>query len=200
MKRIINIVGQRFGKLTVIELADRVVSGGRDRIAFLCVCECGKRKVITSDSLRFGKTKSCGCVTRDLTIKRSTTHGLRHHPLYEIWFNIKSRCYNSSNKRFKDYGGRGISICQEWTIDFKVFYDWCISNGWHKGIQLDRENNDGNYEASNCRFVTPKVNNNNKRNSVHITYENSVKTLSEWAEYLGISTYKVRKKFGFVSK
>ena len=91
------------------------------------------------------------------------THGLRAHPLCSVWSDMKTRCYNSNQKSYKHYGGRGIIVCEEWTGDFKCFYDWAIKNGYKKGLQIDRINNDGNYEPDNCRFVTTAENCRNSR-------------------------------------
>ena len=92
-------------------------------------------------------------------------HNLRHHPLYDVWKSMKYRCHNPNNRVYKYYGGRGIAVCRGWLNNFKAFYDWAISNGYEKGLQLDRENNDSDYKPSNCRFVTSAVNNQNKRNN-----------------------------------
>jgi len=90
-------------------------------------------------------------------------HGLSEHPLYRIWGAIKDRCFNKNVKDYKDYGGRGISVCDGWVNNFQSFYDWAISNGYRRGLEIDRENNDGNYEPSNCRFVIHATNMRNRR-------------------------------------
>jgi len=89
--------------------------------------------------------------------------GLNHHPLYEVWFSIKRRCYNPNRKDYKYYGGRGIKICEEWKEDYKAFFDWCIANGWIQGLEIDREDNDKDYTPSNCRIVTHAENSRNSR-------------------------------------
>jgi hypothetical protein len=88
-------------------------------------------------------------------------HGYRYYPLYQVWVNMKKRCYNKDNKQYKDYGGRGIIVCDEW-MNPKIFIEWCLANGWEKGLQIDRRDNDGNYDPDNCRFVTPKENSLNR--------------------------------------
>lgn len=97
-----------------------------------------------------------------------TKHGLHKHPLHAIWINIRQRCNNPNHKRYNRYGGRGIKVCDEWN-DFKCFYDWAILNQWCKGLQIDRINNDLGYNPSNCRIVTPKINSNNRRDTVYVT-------------------------------
>ena len=113
--------------------------------------------------LNLGKSKGCGCLGN-----YKTTHNLSNHTLYYVWSSMKSRCYNKNNVRYFDWGGRGIKISNEWIDDFKKFYDWSIANGYSKGLQIDRIDNNGNYSSKNCRWVTAKVNCNNRRKKNHI--------------------------------
>lgn len=115
-------------------------------------------------------------------------HGLSKHPLYRIWTGIKNRCFYENGKGYKDYGGRGITLCQQWQNDFFCFYEWCTNNGWMKGLQIDRyPNNNGNYEPGNIRFVTHRENQRNKRNNRIIKINGVKKTLAEWAELSGLN-------------
>ena len=120
-------------------------------------CECGNEIVTLEARVKKFLTKSCGC----LKIK----HSLTKHPLYTIWAGMKQRCYDSTTKVYKNYGGRGIFVCAEWVNDFKTFFDWAISAGWLKGLQIDRINNESGYSPMNCRFATPKVNSSNRRST-----------------------------------
>ena len=104
------------------------------------------------------------------------------HPLYPVWNQMKARCYNPKSNRYHNYGGRGIEVCWEWRNDFWAFEKWANRSGWRKGYQIDRINTDGNYEPDNCRWVTPKDNNRNRRNNRLVTYLGVTKTLSEWAD------------------
>lgn len=126
-------------------------------------------------------------------------HGLRHTRIYGIWLQMKNRCYNTKTERFKDYGGRGIIICEEWRNNFKSFYDWSMSNGYKDGLTIDRINNNGNYEPKNCRWVEIKTQNRNARSNHLITYKNETHCISEWAEITGISRYVItnRLKYGW---
>lgn len=126
-------------------------------------------------------------------------HGLRHTRIYGIWLQMKNRCYNTNTERFKDYGGRGISICEEWRNDFKSFYNWSMSNGYKEGLTIDRINNDGNYEPKNCRWVEIKIQNRNARSNHLITYKNETRCISEWVEITGISRSVItnRLKYGW---
>lgn len=109
-------------------------------------------------------------------------HGLRKHPLYNIWSHIKQRCSDKNCPSYKNYGGRGISVCNEWTNNFILFYNWAIDNSWEKGLEINRIDNNGNYEPANCNFVTSKENSRNRRNNVIIEYKGESKVLCEWAD------------------
>lgn len=113
-------------------------------------------------------------------VEKNTTHGLSKHPLMSVWCGIKARCLYPSQESYKNYGERGIKICDEWLI-FKNFYDWAINNGWKKGLQIDRIDNDGNYEPSNCKFVSRKTNIDNRRVSIIITAFGETKNASDWS-------------------
>lgn len=151
-----NLIGIKFGRLTVLELL------GKDSYShniLYCQCKCGKFTEIRENNLRSGKTKSCGCKFQELVTK----HGLSKTPEYSIYNGMVQRCYNLKHKNYPDYGGRGISVWDKWRNDFKSFYDWCQENGYKKGLQIDRIDNDGNYCPENCRFVTCRENILNKR-------------------------------------
>ena len=161
--RKVEMTGKRYGRITVIsEVPERSQCG---EINYLCRCDCGTEVVIVGTSLRNGSTRSCGCLLSDSTKDRSTTHGLSSDPLYRIWDGMKQRCHNSKNKAYKHYGARGIFVCEEWLNDAEAFIKWAKANGWAKGLDIDRRDNDKGYSPDNCRFVTHKVNMSNTRNS-----------------------------------
>lgn len=114
------------------------------------------------------------------------THGLSKHPIYWVWRSIKRRCYNTKCREYKWYGGVGVKMCDEWRTDVQPFYDWCMSNGWAKGLQVDRyPDKSGNYEPQNCRITTSVENNNNRRNNVSIEYNGFTFTAAQWAKLVG---------------
>lgn len=157
-------------RLTFIRQTKTTVSktGYKERYA-LFRCDCGKEKEVSIRAFKRGKTKSCGCYMREICSKNgkvnSYKHGLKKHPIYKVWQCMKSRCYYKKHRAYKNYGGRGIQICEEWKNDVSKFYNFCIRNGWQKGLQIDRIDNNGNYEPSNCRFVTPAKNIRNSRSA-----------------------------------
>lgn len=114
------------------------------------------------------------------------THGLSKHPLYTTYTGMKSRCYNKNQSMYYCYGAKGVKVCEKWLNDFKAFYDWAICNGWQKGLQIDRIDNNGNYEPSNCRIATVKENNSNTSRNVLIYYNGETKTLSEWSRIISV--------------
>lgn len=145
--------GERYGYLTVIkEAADTVWGNGEICRRAECLCNCGTIKSVPVRGLWAGSTKSCGCLQLE-NLELSTKHGFKNHPLYSVWHSIKSRCSNPNNVGYKYYGGRGISVCKEWVNDAKAFCDFALSNGWEKGLFIDRIDVNGDYEPGNIRFV-----------------------------------------------
>lgn len=127
--------------------------------------------------------------------KNHYIHGKRKTRLYRIWTNIKTRCTNVNDPHFERYGGRGISVCDEWKNDFKAFYDWSMSNGYADNLTIDRIDNNGNYEPLNCRWVTVKEQNQNKRNVILITYNGETHNVTEWAQILHLGHDTIRQRY-----
>ena len=163
MKRIEYQTGQEINGLVFIkEVEPHVKPSGRKERKAIFRCGCGNEFDSQIVNVKNGNTNSCGCWKVDQVRERFTTHGLSGHPLHRIWRHIKQRCNNPNDKGFQYYGGRGISICEEWSCDPEEFIRWALKNGYKKGLAIDRTNNDGNYEPSNCRFVTQSENNQNR--------------------------------------
>ena len=152
-----------------------------------CICDCGKTKILRGNTLLTKNTKSCGCLRID-TYKHPifTTHGLSSGRIYEQWKGIKKRCYNSKGKQYKDYGGRGINVCDDWKNSFLLYFKWAMENGYSETLSIDRINNENDYCPENCKFSTSKEQNNNKRNNINITINGIIKTVPEWSEYSGV--------------
>ncbi len=195
MAKLINpadYIGNKYGRLTVLEIINKNYKGA-NRNFLKAICECGNIIEILPAQVRHGHTKSCGCIFKEMIINRNKTHGLATHTLHSIWSTMKGRCYGEYSIGYKHYGGRGITVCDEWKNDFMAFYNWCMANGWEKGLHIDRRENNGNYTPDNCRIVTQKVNNNNKRNNVSVTIGDKTKNMSQWHKEDGISIYTLRK-------
>jgi hypothetical protein len=154
------------GLIFVREVEPYVSPSGRKHRKALFRCYCGNEFEAIIAHVKNGNTKSCGCWNNQKREERFTFHGLSKHPLYKVFYGIRLRCYNPKAINYKNYGKRGIKICDEWKNDFKTFYDFCIQNGWKKGLQIDRINNDENYEPGNCRFVT-QIENLKKNNKLN---------------------------------
>ena len=116
-----------------------------------------------------------------------STHGHRHDKIYKIWEAMKRRCSSTKDKRYNRYGGRGITVCEEWAHNFQAFYDWSMQNGYLEGLTIDRIDVDGNYEPSNCRWVTKKEQNRNYSRNHYITYNGTTKCVKDWAEHFEIN-------------
>ena len=157
----IDETGTKYGRLIVVSKA---VSKFHKVSRWLCTCACGNEVIVTRSNLTSENTKSCGCLALESSKKNGSVvkHGLRSHPLYSVWNNMLERCNNPHHERYADWGGRGISVCDEW-LDVTTFVTWARASGYTEGLRLDRENNDGNYEPSNCRFLTTAENNQNQR-------------------------------------
>ena len=191
--RLEDLTNKRFGRLIVKKLA---YIKNRTRY-WECLCDCGKTTYTTSNCLNSGHTRSCGCLNKEqVNVKHNMAHKA---PIYAVWKELRARCNNPNHKSYINYGGRGISVCSEWDEDFLSFYNWSIENGYKKDtlsngknkLTIDRIDNNGNYEPSNCRWVTNKQQANNKRNNVTIEYKGEIKTLTDWCNELSLDKQKV---------
>jgi hypothetical protein len=184
MSRIIDLTGQKYGRLTVIKKAEKSENG---RAFWHCRCECGNEKTVLGKDLRSGNSKSCGCLKKELMSSRMTTHGCTNTRLYNIWYSMKQRCENPSTEKSRmNYKNRGITICPEWH-DISSFQEWALSNGYTKELTIDRKNNDKGYYPENCRWVDNKTQANNRRSCRNITFNGETHTIAQWAERLGMS-------------
>jgi predicted DNA-binding protein (UPF0251 family) len=167
MKKIKYKQNQKINNLVFVKEIEPYISpSGEKKRKALFRCYCGNEFEAHIADVKSNKTTSCGCYK----IQKATTHGLIKHPIYKVWADMKTRCYNPKHKHFHRYGGRGIKVCDDWENDFKKFYDFCTQNGYKKGLEIDRINNDGNYEPKNCRFVT-HIKNVRNRSTTKLNWE-----------------------------
>lgn len=183
-----NLTGEKFGRLTVLKYIGKSKTHQK---LWLCKCECGNEKITTTAYLSSGDTKSCGCLSKERSrffySELNKTHGMTNTRLYRKWRGIIDRCYNVKTNGYKNYGGRGIKVCDEWKKDYMNFYNWAYKTGYKDGLTIDRINNDGDYEPNNCRWLTVKEQCNHKRNNHLLTYNGMTYTLKQWSEKLNIS-------------
>lgn len=157
---------------------------GRRRPAiYLCRCSCGSWKLVRADALTRGTTRSCGCLQREIRTK----HGGTGTRLYTIWNGMKDRCANQNAKNYNAYGGRGISVCDEWSQSFEAFQSWAMANGYRDDLTIDRIDNDGGYTPENCRWATRRAQSQNTRQNVYVMYRGELLTIAEASRRSGIA-------------
>lgn len=179
-----NLIGRKFGKLTVVARSENTKSG---KSQWICDCDCGNRKnkPVSSYDLTSGKVQSCGCMYLESNKDRAKTHGKTGTRLYRIWSAMRQRCNDPKHETFERYGGKGITVCKDWE-DFQAFHDWAISNGYAENLTIDRKDNSKGYSPENCRWSTMKQQQNNRSNNIRLTINGTEKTITEWSEVSGI--------------
>ena len=188
-----NLSGKRFGKLRVTDIYER-----RGYYTYwLCKCDCGNEKYVCSSNLKNGSTQSCGCSRFRKKHGESTLD--KRTRLYNIWGNMIARCYAQNASGFERYGGVGITVCDEWRNSYEAFATWAREHGYSEDLTLDRINGKGNYEPSNCRWVTRVEQQNNRKNNHVVIYQGKEYTVAQLARHLNInySTLNVRLHRGW---
>lgn len=193
-------IGDKFGHWTVIGDYIKDVNGCHKK--YLCECDCVDKtqKYVDEQNLKRGLSNSCGCLTKEITRKNFTTHGLTKTRLYKVWIDMRSRCYNPNVRSYKDYGKKGIKVCPEWKDDFFAFWKWAYQNGYDDSSKygectLDRINVEGNYEPTNCRWINAKMQSNNRTSNVIITYNGESHNITQWSEITGIKSHTIGSRY-----
>ena len=179
-----NMAGRTYGALTVLRFV------GRDkeyRDLWECRCTCGKTVAVTGKSLRNGTKKSCGCMQYRWASMKNTKHGMSNSRLYNIWTGMKSRCFNSKDRKFKNYGMRGITVCPEWRDNFAAFASWAVGNGYEPSLTIERIDVNGNYCPENCTWIPAEKQGANKTNNHRIRFNGKTQTLADWSKELNIN-------------
>lgn len=164
-----DLSGKRYGRLIAIELIGKTKQGNA---LWRCKCDCGKETIARASTLKSGNTQSCGCYRSEYWRSQMTKHGECNSRLAHIWYSMRARCRNQNNPAYRNYGGRGISVCKEWDDSFEAFREWALSNGYDPALSIDRVDNNGNYEPHNCRFADRKTQSKNRRPSCEWTFKN----------------------------
>lgn len=189
-QKLIDMIGLRFGSLVVISRSSH--RSGK-HVTWECACDCGNKSVVSGTKLRSGHTKSCGCAKVAEIVKRSLTHGKCMTPEYRVWTGIKSRCFGKKTRSYKDYGGRGVTMCKKWRDSFEAFYD-DMGPRPSPDHSIERLDNDGNYEPGNCVWATRCIQCRNKRNNVVVRFQGSEVLLMELCENLGLRHSLIRRR------
>lgn len=182
-----DLTGKKFGRLKCIKIAKKRFKG--ERVRWVCECFCGNIVEIFSDNLLSGNTKSCGCLDHEKT----TSHGMSNSRIYQLWSQIKQRCGNENNLHYKNYGGRGIRLCDDW-MSFKSFYDWAILNGYEDGLTIERLDNNKGYSPDNCTFITKSEQSKNRRVNYRVNINGSVMCLYDACKHLYIDYSLVQNR------
>lgn len=192
-----DLSGERFGRLVAVKLSEK--RSGR-KTFWDCLCDCGNKKTVRTDSLKDGSVRSCGCLKKEQDKKNLpngqgvVTHGLSKERIYRTWNGMKRRCEDKNDERYSSYGERGIKVCDEWQ-DVVVFSEWALSNGYEEHLTIDRIDVNGNYEPSNCQWATWSEQAKNKRNSVRIEYDGKSQLIGEWCEELGLNLGTITTRY-----
>lgn len=184
MSKLIDLTGQRFGRLTVISRAKNTPAG---QAQWLSVCDCGKKAISTGEALRSGRTLSCGCFRWERLLQVNITHGESDSLLYHVWCDMKRRCQDKYSQDWKYYGSRGITVCDEWLNDFTAFHQWALENDYADGLSIDRIDVNKGYSPENCRWADAVTQSRNRRNVCLVTYQGKAQALSAWSVEYGIS-------------
>lgn len=178
-------IGAKYNQLRIVGPVFRVRMGSGLKKYHVARCSCGNYVAAQMSDIANGRQKSCGCWRVKVGAalgKSNTTHGETGNPLYVCWHDMQLRCYYPSTPSYADYGKRGIKMCKEWRHDYVAFRDWALANGYQEGLHIDRENNEGDYTPENCRFVTCKINQRNRRSNALLTFRGETRCLIEWME------------------
>lgn len=181
--------GMRFGQWSVIAYVSSSRHGDR---MFRCLCDCGSIRLVSARELFNGYSLSCGHATR-FSGEEKRTHGQSESKVYKVWSSMKSRCLNPKDQSYANYGGRGVTICNEW-MGFEAFHAWAMLSGYKPGLTIERKDNDGNYSPENCTWIPKADQSNNRRMCKQIQYHGETHTMKDWALILGVPYHRLQSR------
>lgn len=187
-----NLTGQKFGRVTVISFSHYRNNNTKEPY-WNCLCDCGTQKTMPGRGLYRGKAKSCGCYNKEMSSKKNSKHGMSNTNIHDVWRGMLDRCDNENNARYKDYGGRGIKVCNYWR-DFENFYN-DVKDGYKKGLTIERVDVNGNYEKSNFRWATKREQQHNKRDTIYLTVNGLTATVIKWSEISGTNQQTIATRY-----
>ena len=194
-KNLQSFIGKKYNRLLIILFSDpKKRSDGRNHNMVVCKCDCGETVIVKLTYVTNNVSKSCGCHIKEVQKTMNIKHNLSYLPIYKIWASIKGRCCDINNSAYKNYGGRGITMCASWISSPQAFSEWAFNNNYCKGLDIDRINNNKGYSPNNCRFVTRAENCLNKRNTQIFLYKGETKPLKKWVELLNVDYQLVNKR------
>ena len=183
MGNVLNLTGQRYGRLTVLHrVENRITPSGKSISCWKCICDCGNETCAATQDLRSGDAKSCGCLKRELTQERMVKHGDSNTHLHNVWRAMLRRCSDKRQDDYCYYGGKGVSVCDEWRDDYIAFKEWSLQNGYSEELTIDRIDVDRDYSPDNCRWVSMKVQCNNRTSNRKYVVDGRELTIAEISE------------------
>lgn len=192
-----NYTGVKVGRLTFVSFSRmHTQPSGKEVPYWFCLCDCGKRKEVAVKDVIGGKTRSCGCLQKEKASAAQTVHGESDTPLHLIWQNMKRRCYEKTNGKYKNYGGRGIRVCKEWKDNYSAFANWSRANGYEDGLTIERINVDDDYKPSNCEWVRPAEQSRNKTvTHYHTIHGETYQTMEDVSDAFDIDAKTLYSRF-----
>lgn len=190
MYRKIDLAGQRIGRLLVIE---ETTKDKYSHTRWLCKCDCGNTTLFTTSDLCRGKVKSCGCYRNERIGESNRTHGASRTRLYDVWLTMIARCNKPNSTAYKNYGGRGIKVCDEWLKDFASFKEWAGKSGYRENLTIERKDVNGNYSPDNCTWITRADQQKNTRRTHRVVYQGKEMPLLDLSKLMGISPTTIKK-------
>lgn len=188
MSKFIDRTGKRYGRLTVLEKA----KSENGIVLWKCLCDCGEITYVRSNNLQSGGVKSCGCLRK--TSLPTLRHNMSKNRLYHTWASMKARCNCATHKSYKDYGGRGIAVCDEWNNSFDTFMAWALSSGYSDNMTIERKDVNCGYCPENCIWISSDMQAQNRRSCKFFSYNGKRQNLMQWCNELNLSYKQVHNR------